>query len=96
MRTYPVMALLMTALTLPAVSQAQEEARAAANKVDESSKPKEIVVVGSKISDADHPSILGRLYNPTRALLLEPRDLETLGAGNLREATLAVPQGPFL
>lgn len=82
--------MMLGALAMPAAAQVQEGAEPV------SSKPKEIVVVGSKVSDADNPVVLGRLYNPTRALLLEPRDLETLGAGNLREATLAVPQGPFL
>lgn len=90
MKSFQVLTVMLAALAMPAAAQAQEGAAAAA------SKPKEIVVVGSKDSDVDRPIILDALYNPNRAQLLEPADLDALVTGGSREATLGVPRGPFL
>jgi hypothetical protein len=68
--------LLLAAMAFPVVARAQEPAA--------SSKPKEIVVVGSKLLE---------LRKPTRAVLLEPQKIDAAGGGKatleVSDATLA-------
>lgn len=90
MRISPVFVLLLIALTLPVAAKAQGGAR------PEVQKPKEIVVVGLKMADADAPIVMGRLYNdPTPVDLLEPEGLEGIAGGTVRAATVELPEGPL-